>query len=78
MRVRTTDVRAISLENRQSFAGLVSSNLTLSANLKEPWEACLFLALIVTISDVRHPKESVTEDCYWVANCHSLWQVAAA
>ena len=30
-RVRTTDVRAISLENRQSFTGLVSSNLTLSA-----------------------------------------------
>ena len=43
MRVRTTDVRAIRLENRQSFTGLVSSNLTFSAkfdrttfDLKEP------------------------------------------
>lgn len=31
VRVRTTDVRAIRLENRQSFTGLVRSNLTLSA-----------------------------------------------
>jgi hypothetical protein len=33
VRVRIADVRAIRLENRQSFTGLVSSILTLSAKL---------------------------------------------
>jgi len=33
VRVRTTDVRAISLENRQGFTAFESSNLTLSAKL---------------------------------------------
>jgi len=32
VRVRTTDVRAMRLENRQGFTAFVSSNLTLSAN----------------------------------------------
>jgi hypothetical protein len=34
VRVRTTGVRAIRLENRQPFTGLVSSNLTLSAKFR--------------------------------------------
>jgi hypothetical protein len=36
VRVRATDVRAVRLESRQSFTGIVSSNLTLSANVKLP------------------------------------------
>ena len=56
VRVRAADVRAIRLENRPSFTGLVSANLTLSANSTNPGEDCPSLAFVVDISDVRHPK----------------------